>query len=223
MDWISLIEKIKRSKKRLISIEGAIGVGKSTLGNDIDLLLKKYDVDSKFYPEPYNKRMLREQFIPNMPKYAYAFQLYMLTRRQLDYNEAYRERDTTVSLLDRSLTGDYAFMSLQKKRENVSDDEFDIYCEEYYKFEKYKPDTVIYLNVNVDIMKERIATRNRPGEESYDFEYLEELQKQYMEILPNHIPSSNLIIVDWNNDVLVDGHVKEDVLFALLQQIYTET
>ena len=156
-----------------------------------------------------------------MTKYAYAFQLYMLTRRQLDYNEAYRDRDSTISILDRSLTGDYAFMSLQKKSGNVSADEFDIYCEEYHKFEKYKPDIVIYLNVDVDVMKDRIATRNRPGEEQYDFNYLEELQKQYMEILPNHIPSNNLIIVDWNNDVLVDGHVKEDVLFSLLQQIYT--
>lgn len=217
---VDLFNRIRNSKKRLISIEGGISVGKSTLGRDLNMLLNTFNIVSKFYTEPFNQRML-EQFLSDMKKYAYTFQMYMLTRRQLDYNEAYRERDATISILDRSMTGDYVFMSLQKKYGNVSDEEFAIYQEEYDKFTKYKPDIVLFLNVDIETMKTRIAKRNRNGETKYNFEYLDELQKQYMDILPTHIPSEKTIIIDWNNDVLDNtGHVREDILIALLQQMF---
>jgi len=216
----ALITKIQNSNKRLISIEGCIGVGKTTLGKDIVDMLNTLNIIAKFYPEPFNQNMLR-QFIDNPKLYAYAFQMYMLTRRQLDYNEAYRERDTTISILDRSLTGDYTFMSLQREFNNVSEEDFKIYSEEYVKFTKYEPDTVIYLNVDLNTMKERIAKRGRDGEEKYDFDYLEKLGKKYLEILPVHIPNQKLIIVNWGDDVMENGHIKPDVIIGLLEQIFT--
>lgn len=219
-DLVALFKRIKNSKKRLISIEGCIGVGKTTLGKDIVDLLNGVNIVSKFYPEPFNQKMLR-QFLDNPVEYAYAFQMYMLTRRQLDYNEAYRERDGVLSILDRSMTGDYTFMSLQKEFKNVSEEDFEIYCEEYAKFTKYKPDTVIYLNVDVDTMKGRIQKRARDGEDKYDYDYLEKLGKKYIEILPQHIPNDKLIIVNWEDDVIENGHVKQDVIIALLEQIFT--
>lgn len=216
----NLIERISSSDKKIISIEGAIGIGKTTLGKSIVKFLNTVQVVAKFYTEPFNQKML-ELFLSDMKKYAYSFQLYMLTRRQLDYNDAYHDRNNTISVLDRSLTGDYVFMSLQKKYGNVSDVEFDTYVEEYNKFVKYKPDVVIYLNVDPDIMRQRIATRNRPGETTYDLQYLVELQNQYNVILPSHISSEKIITVDWNNDVLDEnGDVKTDVLIALLQQMF---
>ena len=219
-DIIALFERIRSSKIRLISIEGGISVGKSTLGRDLNMLLNAFDITSKFYTEPFNQKML-EQFLLDMKKYAYMFQMYMLTRRQLDYNDAYRERESTLSILDRSLTGDYVFMSLQKKYGNVSDEEFCIYEEEYKKFTKYNPDVVLFLNVNIETMKNRIAKRNRNGETNYNFEYLDELQKQYMQILPKHISNEKIINVDWNDDVLDDkDHVRHDVMISLLEQIF---
>jgi deoxyadenosine/deoxycytidine kinase len=219
-DIVKLFERIKKSKKRLVSIEGCIGVGKTTLGNDIVEMLNTFNILAKFYPEPFNQKML-QQFINNPKEYAYAFQMYMLTRRQLDYNEAYREKDTTLSILDRSLTGDYTFMSLQRESENVTEGDFKIYSEEYAKFTKYEPDAVVYLNVDLDTMKRRIVKRAREGEDKYDFDYLNKLGKKYMEILPEHIPNEKLIIVNWGDDVMENGHIKQDVIIGLLEQIFT--
>jgi deoxyadenosine/deoxycytidine kinase len=216
----TLLNAIQKSPIRLITLEGGISVGKTTLGRCLNKLFEKLGIPSKFYTEPFNQNML-EQFLGDKKKYAYAFQLYMLTRRQLDYNEAYRDKASTTAFLDRSMTGDYVFMSLQHEEKNVSDKDFEIYKEEYEKFDKYKPDMVIYLNVDVDIMKKRIEKRNRKGENVYDFGYLDKLQKQYKMILPEHIPYKNLIKIDWTDDVIdSDGNVREEVLYNLLEQIY---
>lgn len=210
---------ILKDEKLSITIDGGIGVGKSTLGRSLEKKLKKLGIYTDFYPEPFNQKMLKK-FLGDMKKYAYAFQLYMLTRRQLNYIEVHYKELNTTSIMDRSLTGDFVFATLQNKYGNINDSDFEDYKEEYYKFDKYQPDIVIYLQVDIDNMRSRIAKRNRDGEDTYNYDYLDELQKQHTVILNQHIPVNKLITVDWNNDVLnEEGDVKDEILNDLLHRI----
>lgn len=202
---------------RIVCIEGGIGVGKSTLGRDLAEYMNREGCVTRFYPEPFNQDLL-EMFIGDMPRYAFAFQLYMLTRRQLNYNDA-AHRTHESSVIDRSLVGDYVFMKLQHSLGNVSDAEHAIYLAEYAKYTIYKPDVVIYLKVELDEMQRRIECRGRDGETKYKLDYLDELQKTYDVVLPQHIPANRIVMVDWNGDKVSDGKVNSDVLRDLAAEV----
>ena len=87
-------------------------------------------------------------------------------------------------------------MKLQRSLGNVSDAEYAIYLAEYAKYTIYKPDVVIYLKVELDEMQRRIECRGRDGETKYKLDYLDELQKTYDVVLPQHIPAGRIVTVD---------------------------
>ena len=60
-----------------ILLEGSIGVGKSTVGKSLEKFFKNIGLKARFYPEYVNEPLLN-QYISDMNKYAYSFQLIML-------------------------------------------------------------------------------------------------------------------------------------------------
>lgn len=207
----------QQNMNRIICIEGGIGVGKSTLGRDLAEYMNHKGHVTRFYPEPFNQDFL-EMFIGNMPRYAFAFQLYILTRRQLNYNDA-QHRTHESSVIDRSLVGDYVFMQLRYSFGNVSDAEYAIYIAEYAKYTVYKPDVVIYLKVKLDEMQRRIESRGRDGEAKYELDYLDKLQKTYDVVLPQQISADRILTIEWNSDKVTDGKVNLNVLCDLAASI----
>lgn len=212
---------------KIISIEGVIGVGKTTLGKSLERYIKRsYGIDVVFYTEPFNQKML-EQFLTNQKKYAYPFQLYMLTRRQLNYARAQDVKNTnTCAIIDRSLAGDYVFAKLQQMRGNITDEDFAIYQSVYDEFGPYKPHHVLYLNVPPETAMERIRNRDREGEKAYTDEYLTDLSKVYTNVLSAYHPGDiNLHHIDWrkNATVSADGFLDDDTCEYILGQMVEDT
>src|SRR5665648_663656 len=102
----------------LLIIEGVIGAGKTTLGHSLAAYLNQIGIPTRFYPEYVNPELLA-QYIADMPRYAYTFQLFMLRVRCDTYREAQLFTATGgIALIDRSLPGDLAFAPMQYDNDN---------------------------------------------------------------------------------------------------------
>lgn len=184
---------------KLLIIEGIIGAGKSTLSSDIFNLCKQAGIKVIHFEEPII-RDLFDLFLSDQKKYAFAFQLAMLCKRQIIYKDADRLcKDGYFCIIDRSLHGDFAFATMHKERNNISDHEWKAYLDCLKSETLREPDFVAYLNVNPGKAIERTIRRDRSGEDSYDIKYFRDLEAVYKKIIPL-IPAGILIDHDWSID-----------------------
>lgn len=110
---------------RIIAVEGGIGAGKSTFGQTLTEYLTDSGLRARYYPEYINQKLL-SQYIGDMKKYAYSFQMVMLTMRINIYREAVDfARTGGIAVIDRSLVGDYTFAKMQKETGRISDSEWE--------------------------------------------------------------------------------------------------
>ncbi len=185
---------------KIAVIEGTISAGKSTASRLLIEFAKKHAIKTKVFPEPLMPSLLK-LFLEDPKKYAFAFQLSMLTKRQAIYREAARyAKDGYFCIIDRSLYGDYCFALLHKNSGNISSDiEWPVYLDEL-KSEKFaEPDYLLYLRISPTVSMERIAKRNREGEDGYTIDYITSLNAVYDSIIPQS-PHKQYIVIDWNKD-----------------------
>lgn len=183
----------------VLTLEGVIGVGKSTLGKYIENYLNSNDLVAKYYPE-YVNTVILNQFIRNKEKYAYSFQILMLDRRIHIYREASVFASTGgIAIIDRSINGDYTFANMLYKKRFINDEEWDAYNSIIDNEKLIEPHATIYLNCDSETALRRIGTRGNIAEKTgYSREYLDELAEAYS-ITRNNI-NHPLILVDWNTD-----------------------
>jgi len=207
-------------KTFIATIEGGVGVGKTTLGRSLIRYInnsENYDRQD-YYAEPFNQKML-EQFLSDPKKYAYTFQLYMLNRRQTIYALAQAKNNNCI--IDRSLAGDYVFANVQHKKGNITDSEFEVYQQIFDEFAPYKPDVIIFLQTPADVAMARIRTRDRNGECVYTKEYIEELTQEYETTLKNQYPNTKIVYIDWSlHQDVQDGYLPDHVCKDILSRIY---
>ena len=165
-------------------LEGLIGVGKSTLGQSLEKTLNEIGISATFLAEFVSEDLL-SQYISDMGKYAYSFQMIMLTKRLEIYREAERRaKQGEVVLVDRSLLGDYAFALLQVRQGNMSNEEFRVYCAMLEKEKPIEPTLTVFLDADVPTCISRAAKRGRESENAYDRQYFDNLLSVYNEVFP---------------------------------------
>lgn len=207
----------KSLKSSVFTIEGIIGVGKTSLGKSLEKYLNNINIKAKFYPEYVNKELLC-QYINDMKKYAYSFQLVMLFKRIEIYREAERfAASGGVALIDRSIIGDMTFAHLQKNNGNFTDEEWETYLSVMKQEIQLTPTASIYLKCTLDIAMQRINKRGIEAEiKGYTIEYLEQLNDAYECAIANcinvrHIP------INWNSDVITDNnYLNDDSVISIL-------
>lgn len=195
-----LYDTYKSLRAGIYTIEGIIGCGKTTLGKDIEQFLNEIGISAKFFPEYVNEKLL-QQYINNMKKYAYGFQLVMLFKRIEIYREAERFAATgNVAIIDRSLLGDMTFAEMQKINGNFTTEEWDTYLAVVKQEIQLTPTASIYLKCSPEIALRRINKRGIKAEiGGYTLQYLEQLHTAY-EIAIGNCGNVKHIIVDWNSD-----------------------
>ncbi len=193
---------------RYIVVEGAIGVGKTSLAKrlaatfDSDPLLESVD-DNPFL----------ERFYQDPKSAALATQLQFLFTRSQQV-QALRQSDLfrPAYVADFMLEKDRLFAQL-----TLDEHELRLYEQVYERVEidAPAPDLVIYLQAPVEVLMRRIAQRGRKWEQKVDPGYLERLAEGYTRFF-YHYDAAPLLIV---NAAEIDLVSSEQDYEQLLQQI----
>jgi len=191
----------KQLRGGIYVIEGIIGAGKTTFGKSAEKYFNNIGLECKFFPEYVNSDLLT-QFIQDMKKYAYPFQLCMLFKRIETYKEAEKfAKMGGIALVDRSIAGDMTFAKMHVDNENISIEEWNIYLAVLKSELLPSPSSCIYLKCSSEISLNRIKNRGRESEiDGYTLDYLNNLTNIYDNILQTQ---DNVIIINWNDSMTI--------------------
>ena len=172
----------------VISIEGNIGTGKSTLLANLKIHLQTHypDIAAKilFLEEPVdvwgkfcdeNGTNILEKFYKDQRRYAFTFQVMAYISRLSLLKNAIRDNpDCEIIIIERSLCADKnIFMDMLHDDGIVENIEYNIYSEWYTQFiSEYRMDAVIYLDSTPTVCQKRISRRGRDGEDAIPLDYL---------------------------------------------------
>jgi deoxyadenosine/deoxycytidine kinase len=170
-------------------IEGAIGVGKTTLAR---LLQPRFG--SGLLLEAFEENPFLADFYADSARYAFQTQMFFLLSR-------YQQQQAVQALLKRGpLVADYAFAKDSLfARLNLEGDEWDVYKRLYDVLADRMPmpDLVIYLRADADVLMARIARRDRAYERGMDRIYIERLRQAYEKYFSTYTQTA-LLTMDTN-------------------------
>ena len=181
-------------KKKYIAIEGAIGVGKTTLAKRISDTIKCDTLFEDYIDNPFLK-----EFYDQNQSNSFSTQLFFLLRR-IDQSQKVIEMDGLL-ISDFYFGKDDLFAKL-----NLNELEYSVYLEirEKLMFTPPTPDLIIYLQAPTDILLERIKKRGLEMEVNMKKKYIDSVNEVYMRHFHEYNSSPVLIIntsnVDINNE-----------------------
>jgi deoxyguanosine kinase len=173
---------------RYITVEGPIGVGKTTLTKRLAETFN-YEV---LLESSWNNPFL-ERFYQNRRRAALPTQLFFLFERARQIEEL-RQTDMfePVRVADFLIEKDRLFAQI-----NLDADEMNLYNKiyEHLVIEAPKPDLVIYLQAPVEVLMERIMKRGTRAEQLIETSYLQQLSDTYTEFF-HYYDAAPLLIVN---------------------------
>ena len=178
------------ANKIVISTEGNVGVGKSTLLEAVRGSCPDYEV----VLEPVGEWMrlknsegksLLELFYEDKRRWAYTFQNCAILTRLKIIREAVASTKKQIILTERSvLTDRYVFAEMLRESGEIDALEWDLYMNWFNSFANEIPVAgIIHLTTSVGTAAERIVRRGRHGEEHIPRNYLSALDHQHMKWL----------------------------------------
>lgn len=184
---------------KLLILEGNIGAGKTSLGRSLEQYLRGRGLKVKFFTE-YRNNVLLSAYIDNMAKYAFAFQLFMLSKRVEIYRMA---QEFAVSgglaIIDRSIIGDRTFARMQYNNGLISEEDWQIYNAVLDAEINLIPDVCLYLNLAVNQLMLHIERRGIAEEvNGYTVNYIQDVTNNYFLEMAAR-PDYKVKIVDWDN------------------------
>jgi deoxyguanosine kinase len=173
-----------------IIVEGAIGVGKTTLARMLSEHFRTGLLLEVFEENPFLAR-----FYESRAAYAFQTQMFFLLSR-------YRQQQRVPQLLQQgALFSDYMFNKDRLFAElNLTGDEWDVYEQIHTALSAQiaTPDLILYLQAETDVLMGRIAQRDRPYERMMAREYLDDVRKGYERFFEAR-QSAPVLFVDTNH------------------------
>ena len=171
-------------KKKYMAIEGAIGVGKTTLAKNISNTMKCQTLFEDFSDNPF-----LQNFYDNNQTNSFSTQLYFLLKRIDQLALINTSSDMLVS--DFYFRIDELFAKL-----NLSDSEYEMYkkIKSKLEFSPPIPDLIIYLQASTDILLDRIKKRGLMIEKNIKKKYIDSVNELYMKHFHEYKESPVLII-----------------------------
>ena len=188
-----------------ISLFGSIGVGKTTLGIELEKKLN----DSIFIKEVLNNNIYLKRFYANPSTYAFHSTVEMLALMLANYQKTENKK---IVIFDNGLEELICYNNFMKNEGILNEDEYKVYKKLYDASVKIIPKTrlFIYCKLDVDLALERIKQRNREFEKTIDRNFLINLNKCYDDFA-NQIPKDELIVLDMK-------HIDIDMLITKIKE-----
>jgi deoxyguanosine kinase len=173
-----------------IVIEGAIGVGKTTLARMI-----REHLDASLLLEVFEENPFLSKFYESRARYAFQTQMFFLLSR-------YRQQQQVGELLQRgALIADYMFAKDQLFAQlNLAGDEWEIYQQLHGALAEQipVPHALVYLQADTDVLMGRITQRDRPYERDMDRGYIETLRQTYQSFFASY-QAAPVLTIDTND------------------------
>jgi deoxyadenosine/deoxycytidine kinase len=178
-----------------VAIEGAPGVGKSTLC----AALAAHVPDTAWVAEPVTENPYLADYYADPRRWALAMQVDILLRRA-NAVAAVAQRRHAVEFLDRSAWGDRLFACTARDLGLMEPREFDTYDAVFRSVSASRgamPDMVVYLRASADALWGRVSTRARPEESGMRREYLDAVVGSYDAFFARPPFGMRVVTVDW--------------------------
>lgn len=167
-----------------IAIEGVIGVGKTSLARYLQEAFEANLLLEVFEENPFLAR-----FYEDRARYAFQTQVFFLLSR---YDQQRR-----IHEMPRPLISDYIFAKDRLfARQNLSGDELTIYERVYEALNPNipRPQLVVYLRADTEVLMAQIARRDRPYERNMDVTYIDQLRSAYDQFFAEYSEAPTLTI-----------------------------
>lgn len=206
------LDKYNLERFNSIVIEGNIGAGKTTLATKIS-----EDFNAKLVLEGFADNPFLPKFYEDQHRYAFPLEMSFLADRYQQLSDDL----TQLDLFKKFTVADYfIFKSLIFARVTLGEDEYRLYhkiFEIMYK-EIPKPDLYVYLYQDTEQLLANIKKRGRSYEQEIPSEYLDKINKGYLEYLKQQ-KDLNVLIIDVSDKDFVEN--QEDYV-SILEMISGE-
>lgn len=180
-----------------IAVEGAIGVGKTSLCKRIAETL-----NGDILLEHAEQNPFLDKFYANPRQFAFQTQLFFLMQRSQQISElCQNDMFQNIRITDFLIEKDSLFAKV-----NLSSDEYKLYMQvyEHLTINAPKPDLVVYLQAPSEVLMQRINKRGIRSERFITHAYLKQISDAYTEFFHFYNDSPLLIVnateVDYINN-----------------------
>lgn len=183
------IDDLKVAHLNYIAIEGNIGAGKTTLATRIS-----EDFNAKLVLERFADNPFLPKFYEDQSRYAFPLEMSFLADRYQQLSDDLAQFD----LFKDFIVADYhIFKSLIFAKVTLQEDEYRLYKTMFDIIHKEmpQPDLYIYLYQNTERLLNNIKQRGRSYEQEIPAEYLEKINRGYLDYIKTQI-NLNVLIID---------------------------
>ena len=165
------LKKMLAEKFSVISVDGPIGVGKTTL---VKRASEVFDIpcvcDEKGSPE------LLKEFYGNRDKYGFPTQVHFAVNRHKKWTQILERGHKGTVLADFMPIRDLLFAG-----HNLKEHEFAVFSQLHTVLfpEDREPDAIVYLTADTDVLMKRIAKRGRSFENKITRKYIESVANMF--------------------------------------------
>ncbi len=205
----------------IITVEGNIGSGKSTLIKYMkENLTNVSNVPVVYLPEPVhlwenikseNDKNMIQLFYENQKKYSFSFQMMAYISRLQIFKDAIRENPDSIIITERCLLTDYnIFAKMLYESGKMLKEEYEIYKQWFEYFNEIKVHQFIYIKTDPEVSYQRCVKRSRSGENNITLEYLQTCNKMHEDWFAKQ--HDNVHIIDGNIDNSIFNSYDLDLL-----------
>lgn len=156
-------------KKQFIAIEGPIGVGKSSLAHKLSQTFNYYEEK-----EIVNENPFLSDFYEDISKWSFQTEMFFLCNRYKQFQD--------LEAIQTGIVSDYHIYKNKIFANNtLTPSEFDKFSRIYdiLTEDLEMPNAIIFLDADLEVLKKRIALRNRSFEHQIEDDYLLNLKRDY--------------------------------------------
>jgi len=193
-----------------ITIEGNIGAGKTSLATKIS-----EDFNAKLILERFAENPFLPSFYEDQSRYAFPLEMSFLADRYQQFSDDTNQFD----LFKNFMISDYdIFKSLIFAKVTLQKQEYELYRKIFnfmYK-EVRKPKIYVYLYQTTERLLEQIKKRGRAYEQGIEGDYLENINKGYMDFLRTY-PKENQLVIDVSRLDFVDNATDYEYILETIE------